>query len=261
MTESDSTSPVLDPGTGETTEEGPVAIGYVRLSQESDRSIDSQKEDICAYCRDRGLSLAGILNEGTHTSGFDSGRSKYQEVRRLVADQTVDIVVVRDLSRLSRDKADRIRLLLDLEESPVELHSVERGKINTTDYSLVVEAAMATADDVGKRKEIERARREVQQRLDAGYYHGRPPFGLTFDSDGRHLVPSEEFNTALQVLALRDDGLSYREIADKTGVNRTTVSRVVNGRDRYENLQTHLSPDDLSQKTASPGNSRPEERP
>ncbi|ELY62535.1 recombinase family protein [Natronococcus jeotgali] len=56
------------PGSGEV--DAPT-IGYVRLSQESDRSIAAQKQDIRGYCADRDLELVGILNEGTRTSGFN----------------------------------------------------------------------------------------------------------------------------------------------------------------------------------------------
>lgn len=141
------------------------ALGYTRLSQESDRSIAGQKEDIWEYCADCDLELVGILNEGTGSSGFDESREKYDELRHHVREGEVSAVVVRDLSRLSRDQNDRIRLLLALDESDVELHSVDRGFIDTSDYNLAIEAAMTASDNVGKRKEIERAQREVALKL------------------------------------------------------------------------------------------------
>lgn len=212
---------------------GVPTVGYARLSQESDRSIEGQKRDIREYCSDRGLDLLGILNEGAGSSGFDSDREKFVELRRLAESGDVDALVVRDLSRLSRDQHDRLRLLLTLDEQGVELHSVERGLVDTSDYNLAIEAAMAASDDVGKRKEIERSKRETERRLEAGYDHGRPPFGMQFDDEGRHWVPDEEFPTALEVIDLRDAGHSYRAIEEQTDVSYSTARRIVERRARY----------------------------
>lgn len=212
-------------------------IGYVRLSQESDRSIAAQKRDIRDYCADRDLELARILNEGTGTSGFNETREKYDELQCLVREGNVSTVVVRDLSRLSRDQNDRIRLLLSLDERGVDLHSVERGLVDTSDYNLAIEAAMAASDDVGKRKEIERAKQETERRLEKGYYQGRPPYGLTFDDAGERLVPGEQFDIAVRVLELRDAGHSYREIADELDPAKSTVGRILDRREQYEKFR------------------------
>ncbi|ELY54198.1 recombinase family protein [Natronococcus jeotgali] len=57
-----------------------LALGYVRLSQESDHSITVQKRDSREYCADRDLELLGILNEETGTSGFNETCEKYDEL-------------------------------------------------------------------------------------------------------------------------------------------------------------------------------------
>ena len=215
--------------------DAPAAVGYVRLSQESDRSLNAQKAAIRDYCAEHGLDLVGILSDGERTSGFDADRAKYQELRRLVAEQAVDAVVVRDLSRLSRNRNDRVRLLLDLDESPVDLHSVERGLVESGEYDLAIEAVRATADDVEKRKEIERAKAETRRRVDQGYYQGRPPFGLRFDDAGEYLVPDpEEFHVAQAILDRRDRGESYREIAAALDVSKDVVAGVLDRREKYE---------------------------
>ena len=214
--------------------DAPAAIGYVRLSQESDRSIDAQKADIRSYASENGLRLADVLDDGARTSGFDGDRAEYQRLRELVTAEAVDAVVVRDQSRLSRNKHERLRFLLELDESPVELHSVERGEIDTSDFNLVVETAMATADDEHKRKEIERAREETRRRVEQGYYQGKPPFGFTFDDEKKYLVPGDRFGEAVDVLDAVDAGASYREVAAETDVSKSTVGRIVDRRETYE---------------------------
>lgn len=96
------------------------AVGYVRLSQQSDRSIDVQHEDIEDYCTREGLSLGEIYNEGEGAFGYDNDRVRYSEMLADIRDSDVAAVVVRDLSRLSRDRRERLRLLLDLDTTGVE---------------------------------------------------------------------------------------------------------------------------------------------
>lgn len=51
-----------------------TAVGYVRLSQQSDRSLAAQREDIEAYCAREGPSL------GEGASGYDNERKHYSEM-------------------------------------------------------------------------------------------------------------------------------------------------------------------------------------
>jgi DNA invertase Pin-like site-specific DNA recombinase len=216
------------------------AVGYVRLSQQSDRSLAAQREDIQAYCDRSGLSLAAIYNEGEGASGYDNEREEYTKMLSHLRDQEVDAVVVRDHSRLSRDRKERLQLLLDLDTAGVALHSVERGEPVDLDedWAYVLQAIHATTDDVDKRKEIERSKQETQRRVEAGYYQGRPPVGLCFDAAGEYLVPDpDEWETINTAFDLLDAGESYRTITEETGLALATISRLADrGRDYYHEL-------------------------
>lgn len=88
------------------------AVGYVRLSQQSDRSLTAQREDIEDYCGREGLILEKVYNEGEGASGHDNDRERYSEMLANIRDSDVDAVVVRDLLRLSRDRRERLRFSL-----------------------------------------------------------------------------------------------------------------------------------------------------
>lgn len=90
-------------------------VGYVRLSQQSDRSLAAQREDIEEYCAREGLSLGEIYNEREGASGYDNEHERYSAMLADIRDSDVDAVVVCDLSRLSRDRRERLRLLLELD--------------------------------------------------------------------------------------------------------------------------------------------------
>lgn len=91
-------------------------------------------------------------------------------------------VVVRGLSRLSRDRLHRVQLLIELHHEGVDVHAYERGDRNPVDLSqpwaLTREAGQADADDFEKRKEAERGRQEAERREREGLPNGSPPYGL-----------------------------------------------------------------------------------
>lgn len=93
----------------------------------------------------------------------------------------------------------------------------------------------AVESDV-KRREIAKARAALEAREEQGHDQGRPPFGLTYNDAGERWVPDREgsdFEDALEVIDRREDGLSWREVAEETGVNKNTARRVWERRDRY----------------------------
>ncbi|MBB6645080.1 recombinase family protein [Halobellus ruber] len=220
------------------------AIGYARLSQEG-KSIPEQIEEIEEYCENRSLDLLDIYNDGEQSSGYTDEREEYQRLLEHLRDddRDVDHVVVRGLSRLSRDRLHRMQLLIELHREDVDVHAVDRGSRNPVDLSepwaLTREAGQADADDVEKRKEAERGRQEAERRAELGLPNGQPPIGLAYGPDSERWVPGDQFDVALRVLELRDAGYSYREIATRVDVvSKDQVGTILDRRGEYEALVT-----------------------
>lgn len=211
-----------------------TAVGYIRLSQDG-KSLERQRRNVEKYANENDLDLVNVYNDGKQSSGFDTDRLKYQALMERIGGGDVAAVVVPNLSRLSRDRKERLRLLLDLDATGVELHSCELGRAVDldNDWELVQQSIQATTDDIEKRKEIERSKRATKERLQNGFDHGRPPFGLQFDDAGEYWVPGEGFEDALDVISHRKSGLSWRDIASETGVNKDTARRIWERRERY----------------------------
>lgn len=216
------------------------AWGYTRLSQEGrDGSLDEQMASVRDYAADHpDLDLVTTLNEGASTSGFDNDREKYTRLVDKVRDDEIGAIVVRDRARLSRDFDERLRLLTYFRSSDVELHVVEdRGRIDVDDVqTAAMECVNAAMDHIKKKAEIHRSKQAIKERMERGDDHGRPPFGLRYDDAGRRWVPDQEsgeFATALEVVRLREDDVSWRDIADETGVNTGTARRVYERKERY----------------------------
>ncbi|WP_128478072.1 recombinase family protein [Halorussus pelagicus] len=214
------------------------AVGYARLSQDG-KSLPEQRESIREYADERGFDLEQIFDDGQHASGYSADREEYQAMLDRLEDGDVDHVVVRDRSRLSRDSKERLRLLLDLDSMGVDVHVVEVGeRVDLDDpYALTRESAQADADDAEKRKEAERGRAEAEYRAQNGLPNGRPPFGLQYGPEKERFVPDHDddaFETALEVIDLRADGVSFRAIAeDIDGVSKDTARRIVDRREKY----------------------------
>lgn len=212
------------------------AVGYTRLSQESDTSIDRQKRHIRAYTDENALTLEAIYDDGERSSGFDESREEYQRVRERVQSGEIAAVIVNDKRRLARDFDETMRLVLDLREHDVEAHTFQEGRLDLSDpVQAAVEVLQAASEHEAKKKEIERAREAVQERLENGYDHGRPPIGFRFDDAGERWVPDREgrFADVVEAINMVEDGATYRDVEEELGIAPSTMSGVMNRRDRY----------------------------
>lgn len=204
----------------------PVAAGYVRLSQDGE-SLPDQRAAVKKYA-DREEFHLELYDEGRWESGFDSERDEYQALLEDARSERIAAIIVPKLDRLSRDRKERLRVLLEMDSLGVPVHSVRLGRaINLDDdHALIVEAARATGDDVQKRAEIEAATAKTQQRVARGAWHGRPPHGCRVTADGESITQGDAWSETEEILALREAGLSFRKIEGITGVNYQTARRI-----------------------------------
>lgn len=218
------------------------AIGYTRLSQDSDTSIDRQTRHIREYADERDLTLEHIYDDGERSSGFDESREEYQRLRDRIQSGEIMAVIVNDKRRLARDFDETMRLVLDLREHDVEAHTFQEGRIDLSDpVQAAVEVLQAASEHEAKKKEIKRAREAVQDRIDNGYDHGRPPLGFRFDDAGEHWVPDREgrFSDVVEAIRMVEDGATYRDVQEELGISSSTMSGVMKRRDRYlEKVET-----------------------
>jgi DNA invertase Pin-like site-specific DNA recombinase len=212
------------------------AIGYTRLSQESDTSIDRQKRHIRTYANEKGLTLENIYDDGERSSGFDESREEYQQVRNRVKSGEIEAVIVNDKRRLARDFDETMRLVLDLREYDVEAHTFQEEKLDLSDpVQAAVEVLQAASEHEAKKKEIERARKAVRERIENGCDHGRPPIGLRFDDAGEQWIPDREgrFQDVVEAIQMVKEGATYRDVQEELDIAPSTMSSVMKRRERY----------------------------
>lgn len=218
-----------------------TAIGYTRLSQDSDASIDRQKDHIREYAAERDFDLETILNDGERSSGFDDSREQYQLLRDRVSAGSVDAIIVNDKRRLARDFDATMRLVLDLRESNVDAHTYDEGRLDLSDpMQAAIEVVQAASEHEAKLKEINRSKEAVQERIENGCYQGTPPIGLEFADDKCHLQKSDRWDDLEQAFALFENSdNTLAEISEETGFGISTLSRMRSrGRSYYEGKLT-----------------------
>lgn len=212
------------------------AVGYTRLSQESDTSIARQKRHIRAYADENDLTLETIYDDGERSSGFDESREEYQQVRDQVQAGEITAVIVNDKRRLARDFDETMRLVLDLREYDIEAHTYHEGRLDLSDpVQAAVEVLQAASEHEAKKKEIERAREAVQERLDSGHDHGRPPIGFRYDDNGERWVPDRKgrFEDVVKAIQMVDEGATYADVQEEFDIPPSTMSGVMERHDRY----------------------------
>jgi len=212
------------------------AIGYTRLSQASDTSIDRQKRHIRDYCERNGIELTEIVDDGQRSSGFNTEREGYLRVKKRIEAGDADAVVTNDKQRIGRDFDERMMFVIMLRRNEAQLHTARSGHIdlsNPTDAA--VESIHAAADDEKKREEIEKAKEAVAERLANGYDHGSERVGMTYRDDGKYQEPDDDFYKVTETLRLLDEGeLTYREIAADVGLpGPSSVHSIKEAREWY----------------------------
>lgn len=211
------------------------AVGYTRLSQESDTSIDRQQRHIREYADEHGLELRRIYDDGEQASGFDDEREGYRQVRELVEAGDVDAIVVNDKRRLARDVDEVMRLVPALRTNDVSLHTYQDGRLDLSDpMRAAIEILMAAAAHEEKMGEIEKAIEAVEEKQQRGDDLGRPRFGMAYDdSDPPKQVPGDDFDTVLKILRMDAKDMTFDQIEEATGVSRATAHRVIDRREWY----------------------------
>lgn len=85
-----------------------------------------------------------------------------------------------------------------------------------------------------KEEEIRKAKRALRIKKDRGDDLGRPRFGYTYNTAKTDQVPEDgEFERALRVIQLRDEGETYSEVENETGVSQGTIANILSRREEY----------------------------
>jgi putative DNA-invertase from lambdoid prophage Rac len=192
--------------------------GYCRVSTSEQAntglSLETQQLQITGYAMMKGWTVAEFFVEAG-VSGSVPLADRAEGQRLLTSLQPGDVVITAKLDRAFRSAADALGTLEQLKDDKIGLHMIDLGGdvtgngISKLVFTILSAVAENERDRIRERVR-EAKRHRVTQRL---YNGGKRPFG--FDVIDGRLVPNADEQAALaRGRALRNEGKSYRDIAE-----------------------------------------------
>ncbi len=217
------------------------ALAWIRKSEgsEDDIGLELQREQV----KDRANELADDVDEldlGVHTGfsrlsedhlplkdTFIDTNPRVQDALERLRNGEYDYLVALDDTRIARDGYLKV-VRHACVKGGCEIEHVEDVPSGMT-YAVqrVVELWV-------KLKEIQKSHKAKQRMKEEGRPDGRAPFGFQYSKDGTELVVDEnEFDTALKIIELDEQGESQRGISREIDPSRATVRSVLDDKERY----------------------------
>ena len=208
------------------------AIAYVRVSTEDQAreglSLEAQVEKIRGYCVAKGWSLLGIIQDQGR-SGKDLNRPGIQEVIRKAEHGAFDVVVICKLDRMTRNIRDLGYLTQDIfEKNGVAFSSIADNFDTTTANGKLVLNILGSIAQWERDIVAERTREVLSFKRERGEWAGRVPYGFLIGDNGKLEENPEEIKTIQKAKRMKRRGLSVRVIADRLGLSKSVIHRIVN---------------------------------
>lgn len=204
-----------------------LAAIYCRVST-TDQSCERQERDLQNYAEKAGWKVIGVWKETA--PGARDSRKQRQEILALAQARKIDIILVTELTRWGRSTIDLIHTLQELQSWGVSLVAQSGLQFDlTTSQGKLMAGIMASLAEFEADLIRERVKSGIAAAKARGKKIGRQP-GQRIKSD--RLTPT--------VLTMLEEGLSYRVIAVRLNISKSTVTEIVK-RHRGVSMQKGVS--------------------
>ena len=204
-----------------------TAVIYARVSSNNDRQDTSRQiKDLENYAKSQNIEIVNIYEE--HISG-----AKKIEERQILGEcleyckhESVNFLLLSELSRLGRSTLQVLRSLEMLHESKVSVYIQNLGLYTLQPNGEVNPIASIMATVLAEMANIERS--NIQYRLNSGranYISNGGKLGRKTGSTKTEEKKREEYK---DTIALLKKGYSVRNIAKLQGIGISTVQRIKN---------------------------------
>lgn len=211
---------------------------YARVStedQDVQRQLDETHEFLEQHIEaDKVVEYPEVIS-GATSSGE---RTVYDQLWDDIADGEFDIVVVHEISRLSRlggtEVYDFIQHCLEHETGVESLDvglsiRVDDPALKQTLYTMVANI-MGDLAKIEHQQKLQRIESGIRAAQKAGKWTGRPPRGFTVGDSGKLHVDVEEFLEMRDALARIAHGESRVKVSEDTGIPQSTLTRLYDER-------------------------------
>ena len=193
---------------------GRRAALYARVST-ADQSCARQERDLRAFAERSDCEIVGVFRETA--SGARNDRVERRRVMALAQAREIDVILVTELSRWGRSTIDLLHTLRDL-----EAHGVSLAALNGMTFDLSTSVGRMMATMIAGLAEFERDL--LSERVRSGLAAAKARGKVLGRKPGQR--PKAD-RYAARVIALVDQGLSYRLIARDLGLSKNTVMAIV----------------------------------
>lgn len=204
-----------------------TAVIYARVSSNNDRQDTSRQiKDLENYAKSQNIEIVNIYEE--HISG-----AKKIEERQILGEcldycirESVDFLLLSELSRLGRSTLQVLRSLEMLHESKVSVYIQNLGLYTLQPNGEVNPVASIMVTVLAEMANIERS--NIQYRLNSGranYISNGGKLGRKPGSTKTEEMKREEYK---DTIALLKKGYSVRNVARLQGIGISTVQRIRN---------------------------------
>lgn len=220
---------------------------YCRVSTEDQEregtSLQTQLEACLNYCQDKDYDVAYRFSEAY--SGLTLERPRLNELRELVRNEQIEVVIVHCLDRLSRDPTHGVILTQELEKHNVTLEAVTET-VDSTELGKLINYIRGFAAKIEVEKFKERSMRGKKALVREGKYpqgSGLGLYGYDWVKDSKKRIPNKFeplvvnriFNLIADGHTRADVACTLNEQAIKTkGGNgnwhRATIERIITNR-------------------------------
>ena len=195
---------------------------YARYSsdQQRDSSIEDQLRNIRGYCARQGWPAPAVYSDAA-ISGSREDRPGYRMLLSETASGRFDVLLVDDLSRLSRDSAETAKTIKRLSFSGVRLIGVSDG-VDTARKGHKIDVGLrGLMSDLYLDDLADKTHRGLSGRALSGASAGGLPFGYRVTSTGQRAIDETQAAAVRRIFSEFNAGLSPRSIA--AGLNRDGV--------------------------------------
>jgi site-specific DNA recombinase len=196
-----------------------LVVGYIRCSSvlqvRDGETLERQEAKIKEYCNLKGIVVNQIISD-EGISGFKTkNRPGFQKLLDMCRSNQVSMVIVYDLSRLSRNVRDTLAFVDDIvHKRNVGLVSLLQDLDTTTPTGKAFLGFIAIFNELFRNDIGFRTKLALQHLKHKGeQYSGTVPYGFYSNDNGQLLVSESEAQLVLRIQKLRREGMSLRKIA------------------------------------------------
>lgn len=189
----------------------PIVAAYLRVSTDK-QTVLNQKSEVINFCHKQELKITTWCTETVSGTKKESERALGSLLKRL---QKGDVLIITEVSRLSRKMMNIMNIIHQSIEKGITIHSIKEGyKFDSSINSQVLAFAFGLCAEIERTLISQRTKEALARRRAAGVILGRPKGSIRAGK----LYEHEQ-----EIKDLRTEGISFQKIALKYKVSPETV--------------------------------------